>query len=406
MGEVDHLLAPHQLEQLHRRHVDRLLERPPQGHDAVMLVVVVLGAVAELAVGADERGRRVEQRVGRGPPRLQGGAVDERLERRPHLPVRLGDAIEAVAVEVPAADQAAHGAGLVLDHHRRRLDHRLLLEVEAGLGHRLRRLGRGQWLRGGSRLRRRRLALRIGEAEPGDRAALQQVARIAAVGPGDPLGAEGVGRLADLHLGALRSGREHQTLVPAADHRLAAPPGGERLGVDLPFLELGDRAAPAAPVVELQQTGVDGVLGRLLDLRIERGLHLEPPLVEGGGAVIGLQILAGLLGEVGGEHLLGLLGDDLDRLRHRLIVVGLGDEALLEHPAQHAVALLLHGLGGAVRAVAAGRRDDAGEHRRLGEGELHGRLVEVVAGGRLHPVVAVAEVDQVQAYRVRICGLL
>src|SRR3954469_6744945 len=41
------------------------------------------------------------------------------------------------------------------------------------------------------------LRLRDLEAEPGHRAALQELARLLAVRPGDPLGAELVGRLAD-----------------------------------------------------------------------------------------------------------------------------------------------------------------------------------------------------------------
>ena len=76
-----------------------------------------------------------------------------------------------------------------------------------------------------------------------------------------------------------------------------------------------------------------------LDLRVERGLHLQAALVEGGGAVLGLQVLADVLGEVGGEHLLGLLGGDQERLRDRLSYCARGDVALLEHAAQHAVAV-------------------------------------------------------------------
>jgi len=65
VGEVDHPLAPYQLEQLDRRHVDRLLQGAAQGHDAVVLVVVVLRPVGELAV-ATQKGGGASSRVSAG----------------------------------------------------------------------------------------------------------------------------------------------------------------------------------------------------------------------------------------------------------------------------------------------------------------------------------------------------
>ena len=59
LGEVDRALGADQVEQLDRRDVDRQLERPAQGDDAVVLPVVVARAVGVLRVGAEEDRRRV-----------------------------------------------------------------------------------------------------------------------------------------------------------------------------------------------------------------------------------------------------------------------------------------------------------------------------------------------------------
>jgi len=305
--EVDHPLAGHQVPQLDRGDVDRLLQGAAQGHDPIVLVVVVLRPVAQLAVAAHERRRRVEQRVGRRPPLLERRAVDERLERRAHLAPGLGDAVELVAVEVPAAHHRPHGAGLALQDHRRRLDDRLLLQEKERLARFCRCFCR-RFGGLGVLLRLRRV-----HAEPAHHAPLEDLARRLAVRPGDPLGVERQHLVADLdpRRGA---GFEDDALIPPFEHRLAVRPGGELLRVDVFLVDRGDGAAEAAAVVEAQELVADGVLGGTLDLRIERRLHLEAILIERRRAVFGFQVLADVLGEVGGEHLLRLLRRHEERL--------------------------------------------------------------------------------------------
>ena len=54
--------------------------------------------------------RRVDKTVGRAQPGFEPGEVDERLERRAGLALRLGRAIELAVVVVAAADHRAHRA--------------------------------------------------------------------------------------------------------------------------------------------------------------------------------------------------------------------------------------------------------------------------------------------------------
>ena len=64
----------------------------------------------------DDRRRRVA--------RLERGRVDERLERRARLPLRLHRAVEMALVEVAAADHRAHVAGRRVERDQRRLQRR------------------------------------------------------------------------------------------------------------------------------------------------------------------------------------------------------------------------------------------------------------------------------------------
>ncbi len=61
----------------------------------------------------DDRRRRVA--------RFERGGVDERLERRAGLTVRLDGAVEMALVEVAAADHRAHVAGVRIERDERRL---------------------------------------------------------------------------------------------------------------------------------------------------------------------------------------------------------------------------------------------------------------------------------------------
>ena len=66
------------------------------------------------------------------------------------------------------------------------------------------------------------------------------------------------------------------------------------------------------------------------------------------------------------------------------------------HLGQHQVAALHRQLGEAARIVVGGRLGQRGQERRLRQGKVAGGTPEVSAGGSLHAVVAVREVDLVQ----------
>ena len=143
---VDHPLVAHHLGHLDRGHVQAVGERLAQGHVAEVLVLVVLRDV--LLVFVEEDGGSVLHHRGRSDGRqgavveggLEGGEVDEGLERAARLAVGLGHPVVlARAVGAPAheghhragsrleGDEAAlHGRGvLALDH---------LLHVRRGPG--------------------------------------------------------------------------------------------------------------------------------------------------------------------------------------------------------------------------------------------------------------------------------
>jgi hypothetical protein len=62
---------------------------------------------------------------------LEGGRVDERLERRPRLSLRLDGAVELAPPEIVAAHHRLHLPGVGVDRDERALDLGLLVEREA-----------------------------------------------------------------------------------------------------------------------------------------------------------------------------------------------------------------------------------------------------------------------------------
>ena len=74
---------------------------------------------------------------------------------------------------------------------------------------------------------------------------------------------------------------------------------------------------------------------------------------------------------------------------------GVGDVAVLLHDADHTVEALLRLLGVLLRVPRARRGDDAGDHGRLGHGEVLGVLAEVRLRGGLDAVRAAPQVDRV-----------
>ena len=75
-----------------------------QRHRAFELAVVVAGRVRRLAGAGVERRRRVDEHRRRRQPAIDRGGVEERLEGRAQLPIRLRRAVELAAREAEAAD--------------------------------------------------------------------------------------------------------------------------------------------------------------------------------------------------------------------------------------------------------------------------------------------------------------
>ena len=134
-GQRDHVLRAEGVHHLDRRHVARFLEGVPQRNRAFERVVVVVRAV-DLPVAGRIADRRVEQNGGGREPPIDRGGVDDRLERRPELPVGLDRAVELAPAEAPAADHRSDLARPIVDGEHRAFDSRRLLERRG------RRLGR------------------------------------------------------------------------------------------------------------------------------------------------------------------------------------------------------------------------------------------------------------------------
>jgi hypothetical protein len=80
----------------------------------------------------------------------------------------------------------------------------------------------------------------------------------------------------------------------------------------------------------------------------------------------------------------------------RALPFGLRDRAILEHRLEHEVAARHRALHVDGRRVGRRRFDEAGQHRRLGDGQFRRVLVEEAARRRFHSVQAGAEVDLVE----------
>jgi hypothetical protein len=193
-------------------------------------------------------------------------------------------------------------------------------------------------------------------------------------------------------------------VVVAADHRphLAGA-----------VLDRHDRRARA---VGVRQPLLDGGLGGVLKVAVDRRLDREPALERAARALLAAaQAVDDLLldprGEVRVRRVLGrrlqvaALGE---RLPAREVVLRLREEVLLEHPLEHDVAALQRRLRVGDRVVRAGRGDHAREQRGVLRGEIGGALLvtldvatrvkrlEVRARRRLDAIGAVPEVDRVQ----------
>ena len=124
----DDLLRRQRLHHLHRRHVPRVFERVPQRDAAFVFPVVVLRLIGRLSRTGIVGDRLVNDDGGRRVAAIDRRGVDERLEQRADLAVRLRRAIELAAIEAEPADHRANLARAVVDGHERAFDERRLLE--------------------------------------------------------------------------------------------------------------------------------------------------------------------------------------------------------------------------------------------------------------------------------------
>ena len=365
------------LQDADRDHVLGLGESAAQRHRAVEGAVVVL-RLPRLAAGhaGVEEQRRVIDDGGRRETLLERCRIDERLEARSRLAPRLRHVVELVLGVVEAPDHRQHGTGR-------------WVERDEGALH----LGQ---------LRQRPVALGALD-QPHHRTTADLRLRIALLGQprGDRL--EAVARDGDefavLQRGddLLRARFEHhagaQLVVVGVLH--------QRLGdarVDL--LRIGRQIDVAfrasidlAPLV-IHDALAQGAIGDQLVRRVDRQIDVDAARV-GGLAVLAEDELARRLGDVFGMH--GHLGRRavLQRLRLGRVVLGLADEAVVEHAIDDVLLALHRALRVGDRVVRRGRFRQPGQHRGLGDGHVLQRLAEVDLARRREAVGSLAEVDLV-----------
>ena len=102
--------------QAHRHLVDRVLDAEAQRMRAAGLALEVL-RLPDFAVALVDLDRLVEHDRGRRIAVVERRGVDERLERRAGLALRLGGAVEFRLVVGEAADHRQHAAGERIHRH-------------------------------------------------------------------------------------------------------------------------------------------------------------------------------------------------------------------------------------------------------------------------------------------------
>ncbi len=365
-GHLDHVRGPELRERLHRGNVARVFQRPSQGDRPLVLAVVIERFVRRLVRPRLVRDRLVDEDRHRRVAAVDGGRVDERLERRADLPPGLRR-----AVELAARDQ------------QRALDHRILFEPD----------------------RLRHAALDGADVHLDEVADLQEIDRGGLSRPRER-------RFRQLHF--MRSDADARAAVAALGRHRRHERGHDVAGENRPVpairreplerallrQDVAHLAEAAMPLVEPPQPAIDGAIGRLLQLRIERRLDLQPVLIQRIRAVFLLERLPDLLDEVrrdGGLRTLLPLEDERTLLRLLRFLVR--DVAFFRHPLQRVVAPHQRRFRIDERAEAAWRLDDAGNDRGLFDGQVLRGLVEVQVRRRLDAVRAVAKIDLVGVER-------
>ena len=177
------------------------------------------------------------------------------------------------------------------------------------------------------------------------------------------------------------------------EHRLGPARGREPVQ-RVPFRDDVARRLPvaAAALVDPAQSLVERAVGGLLQLGVERRLHLEACLVQLVGRELLLEVLADLLDEVRrNRSIRRRLSLDDERARGGGVGLLAGDEAFVRHARQDVVVAPRQRLFRVdERAEARRRLDDRRDRRGFLERQVLRRLVEVQARAGLDAVRAVA----------------
>ena len=365
------------LEQADRHHVLGAGQCGADGDRAVVAAVVVLG-LPGLAAGLARREghRRVVHHAVGAVALLEGRRIDEGLEAGARLAPRLGDVVELVAREVEAAGQRADRAGARVGGGEGALDLGQLGDLPAAVVV----AGDAHDGAGADALVGRALLAHhaVGEAQ----ALAADADRLAVAIDGDGAAA-GLGD----------DGRQHVVVVGGLGedfvHRLAL------LALHAGRVDVGLGAAVAVAAVVVQDAAAQGAVGGVLFGLVDGGDDLD---AAGVGLFLELFVgdLAGHLGHVvGAAAEVAGAGDHLERRLDGLALLGLADEAELQHPPQHVLLALRGALRVDHRVVGGGRLGQAGEHRRLGDVQVADGFPEVGVGGYREAVGAPPEEDLV-----------
>ncbi len=369
---LDDRLDADLLGDLQCRDVARVGDRFAQRDVAPELAVVVRGCIG--AGGGHERRRRIEDGViGRDGLGVDGGGVDERLEGRPYLAERLRRAIELGVSEVAPADHGLDVAGGVVEGQQCDLGAGVLLE--------------------------RDLELAAGLSE-GEHFHIDEVTGLEKVRDGllrRPLDLRRPQDCRERADAQIRGVAGH-----GGDERIDVGPGRNAL-CPVRMLILLQRGALREHILKLalpsvaafvgRQTVKGGLVGGLLPFKVERGVYAQAVLVDVFRAVFLFQVTADLLYEIWSDGVRQAL--DVQR-QGRVLGAGgdrRGDLAVFEHGVDHEVTPALGVLRIRDGRVLRGRFGEAGQHRRLLQGQVFRPLAEVVLGARLKAINAVSEVD-------------
>ena len=348
--------------------VARQLQPAAQTLRSIVFLAVVLRTPAFTVAATRETDRGVQHDGGRGIVVLQRRRIDEGLEGRARLTLGLCGPVEAGQGVGVAADHGQHPARLRLNRHQGTVD----------VGHLFQKVLAAPRLYE-DQVAAPQLAIGVGPGCIGR----NQRARTVVAGGAD----------ADIVAGHRLDGRG----LPGPAFGWTLPPHG---GLAPALGEVGRAPgpAPAVPAVIVLQPAHQGVARRRLQRRVQRGPHIVAAAVDLFLAEAGDGLTPRLLDEEVGVGVLGPARRVLCRQRagEGRGQLGVVDEAVLVHLAQHPVAAAQGGLGVAFGVVVVRPLGQGRQEGRLVRRQLAQRLAEIVIGRRGHAIRAIAEENLVE----------